>query len=148
MDPAAKQATRALLDERRRAGVAILLTTHELADVERLADRVVVLDRGRVVADAPPSELAGGAARILRFRLAAPLRDDDCADLSRAIRARIAREPGGWLRVDDGDPSPPVVAALAAWCAERGLEIAELRVGGGTLEERYLELVGDRGATE
>ncbi|HEU4571768.1 MAG TPA: ABC transporter ATP-binding protein, partial [Candidatus Limnocylindrales bacterium] len=48
MDPAAKGRTRALLDEERRAGVAILLTTHELADVERLADRVVVLDRGRI----------------------------------------------------------------------------------------------------
>jgi ABC-2 type transport system ATP-binding protein len=148
MDPAAKQATRALLDERRRAGVAILLTTHELADVERLADRVVVLDRGRVVADAPPSELAGGAARVLRFRLAAPLPDDDCVGLSRAIGARVAGEPGDWLRVDDGDSSPAVVAALAAWCAERGLAITELRVGGGTLEERYLELVGERGAAE
>ena len=39
-------------------------------------------------------------------------------------------------------PDPPLVAALAAWCAEHGLLITELRLGAASLEERYLELVG------
>jgi hypothetical protein len=40
------------------------------------------------------------------------------------------------------------VAALAAWCAERGLLITELRLGSASLEERYLELVGEDVAAE
>ena len=40
-------------------------------------------------------------------------------------------------------PDPRLVAALAGWCAERGLLITELRLGAASLEERYLELVGD-----
>ena len=51
----------------------------------------------------------------------------------------------GRYRVDGPTPSPAVVAALAAWCAERGVLIVELRTGGGTLEERYLELTGAAG---
>jgi uncharacterized protein YceH (UPF0502 family) len=35
-----------------------------------------------------------------------------------------------------------VVAGIAAWCAKRGLLVVELRTGNGTLEERYLELIG------
>ena len=45
-------------------------------------------------------------------------------------------------------PDPRLVAALAAWCAERGLLITELRLGAASLEERYLELVGEDVAAE
>ena len=45
-------------------------------------------------------------------------------------------------------PDPRLVAALAGWCAERGLLITELRLGAASLEERYLELVGTDVATE
>jgi ABC-2 type transport system ATP-binding protein len=151
MDPAAKQATRERIAALRAAGTTILLTTHELGDVERLADRVVVLDRGRVVASGTPAELTGGGTPRLRFRLSAAL---DAADRD-ALVAAVA--PGSRL-VDDGadaryeladlaaPPDAATVAALAAWCAERSLLLAELRVGAGSLEERYLELVGSEGA--
>ena len=45
-------------------------------------------------------------------------------------------------------PDPAMVARLAAWCADRGLLIAELRLGSASLEERYLELVGADAASE
>ena len=50
MDPAAKASTRELVAELRDSGVTVLLTTHELADVERLADRIVIMAGGRIVA--------------------------------------------------------------------------------------------------
>ena len=165
MDPAAKQATRERIASLREAGTTILLTTHELGDVERLADHVAVLDRGRLVAYGTPAELTGAGAPRVRFRLSAALREGDAAALAAATanhgRATggaahddalpdagsprvVAAGPGGAYELVglDGPPSPEVVAALAAWCVERGLLITELRVGAASLEERYLELVG------
>ncbi len=57
MDPAARVATRELIGRLREAGVTVLLTTHDLADVERLADTVAVIVRGRLVALGSPAEL-------------------------------------------------------------------------------------------
>jgi ABC-2 type transport system ATP-binding protein len=51
--------------------------------------------------------------------------------------------PGSY-RVDGRAPDPEIIAALAAWCAEAGIQIVELRAAAATLEERYLELTGDR----
>jgi len=154
MDPAAKQATRDRIAALRTAGTTILLTTHELGDVERLADRVAVLDRGRLVALGTPAELTGAGAPRVRFRISAPL---DATDAD----ALAATAGGGAVRVVAAGPGaqyelaglaeaadPRLVAALAGWCADRGLLITELRVGAASLEERYLELVGEDAAAE
>jgi ABC-2 type transport system ATP-binding protein len=157
MDPAAKQATRDRIRALRAAGTTILLTTHELADVERLADHVAVLDRGRLVAYGTPAELTGAGAPRVRFRLSAPL---DAADTV-ALGAVAAGLDGGSTRVGSAGPgaayelqgltrppAPELVAGLATWCAERGLLLTELRLGAASLEERYLELVGSDVAAE
>ncbi len=157
MDPAAKQATRNRIAALRRAGTTILLTTHELVDVERLADHVAVLDRGRLVAYGTPAELTGSGAPRIRFRLSRALATGDATDLA-AVATRLA---GGAPRLVPAGvgaayeiqglatpPDPPLVAALASWCAERGLLLTELRLGAASLEERYLELVGSDVASE
>jgi ABC-2 type transport system ATP-binding protein len=147
MDPEAKERTRRLLADLRAAGRTILLTTHELTDVERLADRVLVIDRGRIVAEGPPAEVGLGIAPRLRFRLAAALATDDLGHLRQAVEragrrvVELVDEGAGWYRVEGVAPDPRLVAAVATWCAERGALIVELRTAGGTLEERYLELV-------
>ncbi len=157
MDPAAKQATRDRIGALRAAGTTILLTTHELADVERLADHVAVLDRGRLVAYGTPAELTGAGAPRVRFRLSAPLEAADAA----ALGTVVASLDGGSTRVVPGGPgaayelhgltrppAPALIAGLASWCAERGLLLTELRLGAASLEERYLELVGSDVAAE
>ncbi|MFN8630103.1 MAG: ABC transporter ATP-binding protein [Chloroflexota bacterium] len=129
MDPAAKQATRERIAGLRAAGTTILLTTHELGDVERLADKVAVLDRGKIVAAGTPAELTGAGALRVRFRLSAALAGDDAAGLAEAIAggaagARVV-DPGAGHYYELGGlaeaPDPALVARLAAWCAERGL---------------------------
>ena len=67
MDPEGRAATRAIVADLRAAGVAILLTSHDLGDVERMADRVCVLREGRIVAAGTPAELAAGVQPRLRF---------------------------------------------------------------------------------
>jgi ABC-2 type transport system ATP-binding protein len=148
MDPAAKATVRALIGDLRAAGRTILLTTHELADVERLADHVVVIDRGRILASGTPAELAAESTPALRFRLATV--DGRDPAVNPVILAGLGAALGGTIE-DDGsagrhrltgrEPDPRTVAALADWCAEQGLLLAELRTTGGTLEERFLELI-------
>jgi ABC-2 type transport system ATP-binding protein len=155
MDPAAKQATRERIAGLRAAGTTILLTTHELGDVERLADHVAVLDRGRVVAYGTPAELTGAGTPRVRFRLSAPLATGDGAALVQSVdpsgRASLVPDGTGARYELSGlpaAPGPALVAALAAWCAEHELLITELRLGAASLEERYLELVGADVAAE
>jgi ABC-2 type transport system ATP-binding protein len=149
MDPAAKQATRERIAALRAAGTTILITTHELGDVELLADHVAVLDRGRVVAYGTPAELTGAGTPRVRFRLSRALAAEDAAALVAAVApgpdARLVPAGAGAhyeLAGLASAPDPRTVAALASWCAGRGLLITELRLGAASLEERYLELVG------
>jgi ABC-2 type transport system ATP-binding protein len=145
MDPAAKATTRALIGDLRAAGVTVLLTTHDLADVECLADRIALIDRGRLVALGSPAELTAGAVPRIRFRLAVALSDADRDALGTRLadgRApTVVDEGGGRYRLEGLEPDPVVIARLAAWCAERGVLLHELATGGGSLEDRYLELL-------
>jgi ABC-2 type transport system ATP-binding protein len=144
LDVEARAATRELLGQLRADGVAVLLTSHDLADVERIADRIAILNRGRIVALGTAAELTAAARPTLRFRLGAVLSPADLAALAVVLNApSLAADggPGGY-RVDGPAPTPELVATLAAWCAARGLLLGELRTAGGTLEERYLELTG------
>ena len=147
MDPEARAATRAIVANLRATGVAILMTSHDLTDVERLADRICILDGGRIVASGTPAQLAAGVEQRLRFRLDRPLDDADALDLGRVLAAaragaRLASDPdGSRYRVDGIEPDATLVAALAGWCARVDRLIVESRTG-GSLEETYLELVG------
>ena len=145
MDVEARAATRELLGRLRDEGVTILLTSHDLADVERLADRLAIIDRGRIVALGPPADLAGAGTSVLRFRLAAALAEEDRALLEARLGGTVAHDGGpGRYRLVDRAPDPTLIAALAAWCATQGSQIVEMRAGGGSLEERYLELIGSQ----
>jgi ABC-2 type transport system ATP-binding protein len=148
MDPEAKAVVRALIADLRSAGRTILLTTHELADVERLADRVVVMDHGRAVAAGTPAELVAGSGPVLRFRLAG--RDGAGVTIDAGQLDALGAALGGTLGPDGGPgrhrlagrgPDPRSIAYLADWCEQRGLLLAELQTSGGTLEERFLELI-------
>ena len=153
MDPEARRDTRELIGTLRSEGRTILLTTHDLGDVEALADRVAILHRGRIVAEDAPDALASAGESTLRFRLhAAPPE----AAIAR-LRARLAAanppigvvpvEGGRWsgarFAVEPGRASADLVLELAQWAGREGLLIEELRAGAASLEERYLELTGD-----
>jgi ABC-2 type transport system ATP-binding protein len=148
MDPEGRAATRAIVADLRAAGVAILLTSHDLGDVERMADRVCVLREGRIVAFGTPAALAGGVQPRLRFRLDRPVIGTDLVQLGeRLARATpdailVVEADGAQYCVDGVAPDPGLVAALAGWCADAGRLIVESRTVGATLEEAYLELVG------
>jgi ABC-2 type transport system ATP-binding protein len=147
LDVEARGVVRDVIGGLRDEGAAVVLTSHDLPAVERVADRIAILDRGRIVAQGSAAELTSGARPVLRFRLGVDLDDANRAALTGVFRdgegaAVIDDGAPGRYRIDGLEPTPAALAALTAWCVERGLLIVELRTGGGTLEERYLELVG------
>ena len=138
LDPRARQRTDALITELRASGVTIVLTTHDLDQAERLADRVAIIDAGRIVALGTPAELLGTADR-LRF-LAPP--GLPVAELSTEIGLEVREEsPGAY--VIDARVSPKVVAAVGAALSRRDVLAREIRVGPGSLEALFLRLTAE-----
>ncbi|HWD51801.1 MAG TPA: ABC transporter ATP-binding protein [Acidimicrobiales bacterium] len=146
VDPEGRVVVREIVAGLRRRGICVILTTHELAEAERLADRVVIIDHGRKLAEDTPAGLAAGTADgSIRFTTDPGL---DTAALALAVGSGTAIDeegPGIYrLHPATGTDNPAVVAALAGWLAERGLTLGDLRTG-HSLEEAYLAITGSGG---
>jgi ABC-2 type transport system ATP-binding protein len=115
LDPGGRRTVRDLLEELRRRGVAVLLNTHLLSEVEQVCDRVVIIDRGLVVAAGTPAELEGGSS--------------------------VEIELSGGVRYFDGgrDDVPRIVAELVA----AGEQVYGVQVRRSSLEDVYLDTVAD-----
>ena len=143
VDPQGRQAIREVVVGLRADGVTVVLTTHDLDEAEKLADHVVILDRGSVVASGSPAELmvTGGTDEV-RFGAAPGLAVGDLGDRLGAVVVEVA--PGEYLVAAPG--SPALVAALATWLAEHDLPLADLRAGRQRLEDVFLRLVSEPAA--
>ena len=147
--PEGRIVVRDLIAAQRDKGLCVLLTTHELGEAERLADRVVIVDKGRLLAEGSPAELASGTSDgSVRFS-ADPGIDTTALATAVGPGASVTEErPGAYrLRLPAGTDTPPVVAALAGWLAEQGLSLGDLRTG-QSLEEAYLAITGARAEPE
>ncbi|HET8969951.1 MAG TPA: ABC transporter ATP-binding protein [Candidatus Nanopelagicales bacterium] len=140
LDPQARLAVWELVRALRRDGVTVVLTTHLMDEAEQLADHVVIVDRGRVVADGSPVELTGATASLLTFHAVPGL---DTAGLARALpgQVQVSAGPNGRYQVS-GPVGPQLVADLTAWCATQQVLTTELSTGRRTLEDVFLELTG------
>jgi len=139
VDPQGRLVIRQIVAELRDAGVCVLLTTHELEEAERLADRIVIVDHGKVVAEGTPAELMrSGAGREIRFGAPPGL---DVVSLGTAVGAEVHEERPGEYMVA-AQAAPATVAAITAWLAQRDLPLADLRAGRERLEDVFLRLTG------
>ncbi|HLX50605.1 MAG TPA: ABC transporter ATP-binding protein [Streptosporangiaceae bacterium] len=141
LDPQARHATWELIEELRRAGVSVILTTHFMEEAERLADTVAIVDHGRLVAEGSPAELTGTDGQ-LRFRAQPGLNTDSL--LAALPGGTAAKEsPEGYYIIEvQGRVDPQLLASVTAWCAEHGVLAKDLRVESRTLEDVFLELTG------
>jgi len=140
MDPQARLATWDIVRELKRSGVTVLLTTHLMDEAERLADRVAIIDHGRLIALDTPAGLTGVQdASVVRFVARAGL---DCTQLAQLPSARKAEEirPGSY--VIETEAAPALLAELTAWLRDQRITLSELRVGHGSLEDLFLRLTG------
>lgn len=141
MDPQARRDAWELIADLRSAGVTIVLTTHLLDEAERLADDVVVVDHGRVVAAGTPAELTrAGAEGQVSFRATPGLRLDALLTALPAGSA-VAEESAGRYVVR-GVVDPQLLATVTAWCAAEGVLAEGLAVERRSLEDVYFELTG------
>lgn len=115
MDPQARRTTWELLGELRESGVTIVLTTHYLEEAEHLADRVHIIDRGRLIASGTPEELTRGSSATVRLVVDQELP----VDAESALRASIDR-----------------------WSREHEVGVRSISFGSRTLEDVFLELTG------
>jgi ABC-2 type transport system ATP-binding protein len=141
MDPQARRGTWELVRTLRDDGVTVVLTTHFLDEAEQLADTVVVIDAGRVVAQGSPAELTRtGAEGQLRFRAVPALDLEALLATLPAGTLAIEKEPGRY--VVTGEVTPDLVAGVTAWCAAHRVLPEELAVERRTLEDVFLDLTG------
>ena len=141
MDPQSRRATWELIDGLRADGVTVVLTTHFLDEAERLADIVVVVDAGRVVAAGSPAELTrAGAEGQIRFVAAPGLAVTSLADVLPLGTTVREGEAGHYLVT--GDVSPQLLATLTAWCAAQGVLAEQVSVERRSLEDVFLDLTG------
>jgi ABC-2 type transport system ATP-binding protein len=142
VDPEGRLAIRAVVDDLRRQAVCVVLTTHELDEAEKMADRIVILSSGRVVLEGTPRGLTA-ATSTTRLTFGAPA-GLDTASLAAALggAARVEERAPGRYDIE-GASGPEATAALATWLAARQATLTDL-ITGRTLEDVYFEAVGTR----
>jgi ABC-2 type transport system ATP-binding protein len=137
VDVAGRRVIREVIAELRARGCCVLLATHELDEAERVADRVVIVDRGRLLAEGTPAELMSSSQRTtVEFGAPAGI---DVAALSAVLGVPVVEVRAGEYSVA-GEPAPATVAKLTAWLAERDLALGDLRAGRQSLEDVFLRL--------
>ncbi|MDE2802783.1 MAG: ABC transporter ATP-binding protein, partial [Chloroflexota bacterium] len=137
-DPAARRGAWEMVRGLKSLGKTVLLTTHYMEEAEYLADRVAIMVQGRIVALGAPGELSlEGRTTTVRFRL-----PEGSAGLPDALQA-VALD-GGAYSLETDSPTG-TLHALTSWAVEHGVELEELSVTHPTLEDLFIELVGDDG---
>jgi ABC-2 type transport system ATP-binding protein len=144
MDPQARRDTWVLLEELRGDGVTTVLTTHYLDEAERLADRVHIIDHGRMIASGTPFELTRGRAmRSIRLVVARPFPPHAPESLRTLFGPPTeVRQLNEHSMLLTGPADATTLGKLSAWCEEHDVLPESLSLGQHTLEDVFLELTG------
>ena len=145
LDP---QARRELHDEiagMKRDGCTVLLSTHNLEEAERLCDRIVIIDRGQIVATGAPRELIAqaGTLQTVTLTTARALAREEIEKFPH-VQEVACEDATTRFRSSEINAT---LAALTRWLDERRIGVVELHVRKTTLEDVFLGLTRSEGAT-
>ena len=144
LDVESRAELHAMMHELRDAGATILLATHDMAEAEKMADRVAILLRGRVAAAGSPRELtaAGAGMTKVSIRTEQSLLFQNGAQFPAAERHTVADDYTVYFSTDPG----ATVSAILDHVTTHGDRLIDLRVERPSLEERFLEITHTGGA--
>jgi ABC-2 type transport system ATP-binding protein len=140
-DPGAKRNAWDVIKGLADLGKTIFLTSHSMDEVQFLADRVVIIASGEIVAEGTPETLAGrsNAAAVIRFQIA------DMSRLPESLRSQ-ARPAGDFVELEAKDPTR-MLYDLTSWAVQSNVSLDGLEVTRPSLEDVYLEITKEAGAT-
>lgn len=138
LDVAARVELHALMQELRAQGTTLILATHDMAEAEKLADRVGILLRGKLVALGSPRYITSVGASWTK--VSARTENDCLAQGVPAFPEVLRQQPSDEYAVYYTSNPGPTVAALLAYIEAQGDRLVDLRVERPSLEERFLEL--------
>ncbi len=144
MDPLARRTTWELLEELRGDGVTVVLTTHYMDEAERLADRIHIIDHGRLIASGTPLELTrGGTAATIRLVVTRPFPPGapDSLRLTLGEGTEVTQLDERSLLVT-GPADGSTLARVSRWCEENDVLPESLTLGQRNLEDVFLKLTG------
>ena len=133
LDPESRRSIWELVRAHQRAGTAVLLTTHYLAEAEDLADRIAIMHEGLIVREGTRAEIVAGAPSRIAFARPEGLRLDDLE----VPGARISVDPRGEVVIETADLQP-ALAHLLAWAGE--VRLGGLDARAASLEQVFLEI--------
>ena len=133
-DPGARRDAWEVIANLRSLGKTIVLTTHYMDEAQHLADRVIVMAQGRIVAQGAPSELGGGGSpTVIRFTAPPGVQLPELPASAETVGSDVV--------IETADPVP-IVHALTGWAMDRGIDLNSLTVSRPSLEDIYLQLTG------
>ncbi|GAA2272400.1 ABC transporter ATP-binding protein [Glycomyces scopariae] len=138
LDPEARRQMWATVEELRDGGVTVVLVSHHMEEVERLCDRVALIERGRVAAVDTPDGLVAraGLEQVVRFRTAAPF---DPAVLDRVPEVRSVGTEDGLVTATGGGN---LLHAVSTALVRADVTALDTRFERATLEDAFLALTG------
>ena len=147
LDPQSRRQLWDLIEDVKRQGRTVVLTTHYMEEAERLCDRVAIVDHGRIIALGTPGQLIVelGAQHVIEFQVGMTegrkdgrISDAELLALDGALGLR--RRDGSYLL--QSTHAHRTVPALLAFLAERGLPLDQLSTHSATLEDVFVHLTG------
>ncbi|MDX6373102.1 MAG: type transport system ATP-binding protein [Nocardioidaceae bacterium] len=144
LDPAVRRTVWELFSELREDGVTVVLTTHYMDEAERLADRIHIIDHGRLIASGSPIELTrGGTLSTIRLVVTKPFPIGAPESLKTALGPEtevVLLDELSLIVTGPADAS--TLAKVSRWCEDNDVLPESLTLGTRTLEDVFLELTG------
>ena len=143
LDPQARRQLWDLIEEFKKAGRTILLTTHYMDEAERLCDELAIMDHGKVIARGTPAELVAsiGADHVVDFSTSGASQAIDLAAVRQVEGVRDVRSENGSIRIQATELHRAVPALLEE-LRRQGIPLTELRTHSATLEDVFVSLTG------
>ena len=143
LDPQARRQLWDLIEEFKKAGRTILLTTHYMDEAERLCDELAIMDHGKVIARGTPGALIAsiGAEHLVELSTGDAAHVVDLPALRQVVGVRDARAENGTIRIQATELHRAVPAVLEE-LRRQGIPLTELGTHSATLEDVFVSLTG------